>query len=157
MSDKITTSVQPQGPTEPTGEEARPGTLSRLVGRMVGGQRKARALLASLFLVIALIGLVLIPYATGRGMNVITEMGPKEELFDFVLIGFVAGGVYLVFSFFARYGLLNHTTLTLPVSSPTIASVLRLPPGLVSFACHTLAIIVCSSPSLSCDIDVLWL
>jgi hypothetical protein len=78
MSDKITTSAQPQGPTEPTGEEARPGTLTRLVGRMVGGPRKWRALLASAFLVVALIGLILIPYATGRGMNVITEMGSEE-------------------------------------------------------------------------------
>ena len=35
-------------------------------------------------------------------MNVITEMGSKDDLADFVLLGFVAGAVYLVFSFVAN-------------------------------------------------------
>jgi len=102
MSDKVTDAAQPQGPTEPTGEEGRPGTITRLVGLMIGGQRTWRAIVGALLLVVALLGLVTIPYATGRGMNVITEMGSKDDLADFVLLGFVAGVVYLLFSFFAN-------------------------------------------------------
>ncbi|MDX2381947.1 MAG: ABC transporter transmembrane domain-containing protein, partial [Acidimicrobiia bacterium] len=103
MSDKkITTAAQPQGPTEPTGEDAPPGTIGRLVGRMIGGPQKWRATVAALLLLIALVGLVTIPYATGRGMNVITEMGSKDDLADFVLLGFVAAVVYLFFSYIAN-------------------------------------------------------
>ena len=102
MTDKITDSAQPQGPIEWKGEDAKPGTLYRLVVRMIGGQNKGRAALATLFLVIALAALVLLPYATGRGMNVITEQGSTDELWDFVLLGFIAGGVYLLFSFLAN-------------------------------------------------------
>jgi ATP-binding cassette subfamily B protein len=102
MSDKVTDAAQPQGPTEPTGEEGRPGTIARLVGLMIGGQRTWRAIVGALLLVVALLGLVTIPYATGRGMNVITEMGSNDDLADFVLLGFVAGVVYLLFSFFAN-------------------------------------------------------
>jgi len=101
-AEKITDSAQPQGPIEFTGEEGQPGTISRLVGRMIGGPRKWRAVLAALFLVVALVGLITIPYATGRGMNVITELGSKDDLADYVLIGFVAGAVYLFFSYLAN-------------------------------------------------------
>jgi ATP-binding cassette subfamily B protein len=103
MSDeKITTSAQPQGPSEPTGEDAQPGTIPRLVGLMLGGPRKWRAALAALLLALAMVGLITIPYATGRGMNVITDMGSQDDLTDFVLLGFVGGGVYLFFSFIAN-------------------------------------------------------
>ncbi|MDJ0792152.1 MAG: ABC transporter ATP-binding protein [Acidimicrobiia bacterium] len=102
MSDKITTSAQPQGPIEPTGEPGKASTLSRLVGRMIGGSHKGRTALATLFLVIALAALVTIPYATGRGMNVITEQGSTDELWDWVLLGFFAGGVYLLASYLAN-------------------------------------------------------
>jgi ATP-binding cassette subfamily B protein len=103
MSDeKIVNSDQPQGPGEPTGDDAQPATIARLVGQMIGGPRKLRATVAALMLVIALLGLILIPYATGRGMNVITETGSKDDLADFVLLGFIAGAVYLFFSYLAN-------------------------------------------------------
>ena len=100
--EKITDAAQPQGPTGVSGDEGESGTIARLVGRMIGGPRKWSAMLAALFLVIALAGLVTIPYATGEGMNVITEKGSQDELSDFVLLGFIAGGVYLLFSFIAN-------------------------------------------------------
>jgi ATP-binding cassette subfamily B protein len=100
--DKITTSAEPQGPIEFTGEEGKPGTIARLVGRMVGGPKKGRATLAALLLVVALAGLVVVPYATGQGMNVITEMGSQDDLARYVLIGFIASAVYLLFSFIAN-------------------------------------------------------
>ena len=102
MSDEITTSAQPQGPTEPTGEQGKAGTISRLVNRMIGGPRRGRAGVGTALLVIAIAALVVIPYATGRGMNVITEQGSTDDLRRFALIGFAAGGIYLLFSFFAN-------------------------------------------------------
>ena len=102
MSDAITDAAQPQGPIEPQGVNAKPSTITRLVVLMVGGRRTPRALLGSALLLVALVGLVTIPYATGRGMNVITEFGSQDDLRRFALIGFAAGAVYLVFSFFAN-------------------------------------------------------
>ena len=58
--------------------------------------------LAALLLVVALAGLVVVPYATGQGMNVITEMGSQDDLARYVLIGFIASAVYLLFSFIAN-------------------------------------------------------
>ncbi|MGI9624305.1 MAG: ABC transporter ATP-binding protein [Acidimicrobiales bacterium] len=99
---KITDPTQPQGPTDIKGEGGEPGTIARLVRRMIGGPNKWAATLAALLLVVALAGLITIPYATGQGMNVITEQGSQDDLADYVLLGFVAGAVYLFFSFIAN-------------------------------------------------------
>lgn len=102
MSDKITDTAHPQGPIEPMGTDVQSGPLARLIRLMVGGPRLPRAILGAVILFVALIGLSTIPWATGEGMNVITESGSTDDLRRFALIGFAAGGVYLLFSLFAN-------------------------------------------------------
>lgn len=58
----------------------RPNTITRLVTGMIGGPRRGRTALAVGCMVIAMLGLTLIPYATGRGMNVIADGGSKDDL-----------------------------------------------------------------------------
>ncbi|MDH4115858.1 MAG: ABC transporter ATP-binding protein/permease [Acidimicrobiia bacterium] len=82
--------------------EARAGTILRLVGRMIGGPKKGRAALAVVALLISLVGLIVIPSATGRGMNVIAQGGSKSDLSVWAIVGLTAGAVYLLFSFVAN-------------------------------------------------------
>ena len=82
--------------------EADAGTILRLVGRMVGGPKRGRAALATVMLLVSLVALIVIPTATGRGMNVIAEGGPKSDLRQWALVGVVAGAAYLLFSFVAN-------------------------------------------------------
>ncbi|MGB5756163.1 MAG: ABC transporter ATP-binding protein [Acidimicrobiales bacterium] len=82
--------------------ESPSATLTRLVGRMIGGPRRSRAALAAGCLVVALVGLIVIPYATGRGMNVISEGGAKGDLTQWAIVGAVAGATYLLFSYVAN-------------------------------------------------------
>ena len=77
-------------------------TIPRLVGRMIGGPRRSRAIVAALCLAVAMVGLIVIPYATGRGMNVIAENGSKSDLTQWAIVGAVAGAVYLLFSYVAN-------------------------------------------------------
>lgn len=79
----------------------RPNTISRLVTRMIGGPRRGRTALAVGCMVIAMLGLILIPYATGRGMNVIADGGSKDDLAYWAIVGAIGGAVYLTFSFVA--------------------------------------------------------
>ena len=77
-------------------------TIPRLVGRMIGGPRRNRAAVAALCLAVAMVGLIVIPYATGRGMNVISEDGSKGDLTQWAVVGAIAGAVYLLFSYVAN-------------------------------------------------------
>ena len=52
-------------------------------------------------MIIAMLGLILIPYATGRGMNVIADGGSKDDLARWAITGAIGGAVYLAFSFVA--------------------------------------------------------
>ncbi|MGB0436506.1 MAG: ABC transporter ATP-binding protein [Mycobacterium sp.] len=79
----------------------RPNTITRLVTRMIGGPRRGRTALAVGCMVIAMLGLILIPYATGRGMNVIADGGSKDDLAYWAIVGAIGGAVYLTFSFVA--------------------------------------------------------
>ncbi len=97
-----TESRHPQGPTAPAEVEFQSDTISRLVRIMIGGQRRVRAATAALALVVAILGLIAIPFATGQGMNVIGEGGAPEDLARWALVGAVAGAVYLSFSFLAN-------------------------------------------------------
>jgi ABC-type multidrug transport system fused ATPase/permease subunit len=81
---------------------SRSKSIPRLVTRMIGGPRRVRAATAAGFLAAAMIGLIVIPYATGRGMNVISDGGTKGDLRQWVVVGAVAGAVYLLFSFVAN-------------------------------------------------------
>ena len=95
-------SSQPQGPTAIGDLELRPNTLSRLVTRMIGGPRRTRAIVAAGLLLVALLGLTAIPFATGHGMNIISEAGSRSDLTEWAVIGAIAGAVYLFFSFIAN-------------------------------------------------------
>ncbi len=79
----------------------RRSALVRLVKRMTGGPHRLHTAAAVTCSVIAVIGLIVIPYATGRGMNVIAGGGSREDLTYWVLIGLAGGAVYLGFSFIA--------------------------------------------------------
>ncbi|MCP4306623.1 MAG: ABC transporter ATP-binding protein [bacterium] len=74
-------------------------TLKRLLGFMIGGPNRSKFAMGVLLRVVALAGLTVIPWTTGRAMNVITEFGGTDELRSWALIGLVAGAIYLVFSF----------------------------------------------------------
>ncbi len=76
-----------------------PSTIVRLVKRMTGGPHRLQTALATVFMVIAMVGLIVIPYATGRGMNVIAQGGSKDDLGYWVVVGVIGGAVYLLFSF----------------------------------------------------------
>jgi len=81
--------------------EYRPETIPRILGYMVPRERRGRFAVAVLLRVVALVGLVAIPFVTGQGMNVITEGGDASDLDKWAIIGLIAGVVYLVFSFLA--------------------------------------------------------
>ncbi len=83
--------------------EPRPkrNTMGRLITRMIGGPHRARAASAAGLMVVSMLGLVVIPYATGRGMNVIAGGGTKSDLAHWVIVGAVGGAIYLSFSFVA--------------------------------------------------------
>ena len=143
MSAEATTSEhqQPQGPTAVGDLELQPDTLSRLVRLMIGGANRGRAAAAALMLLIALLGLIVIPYATGRGMNVISEDGSTDDLAQWAVLGFLAGAVYLFFSFFANrmfaklaaqalYGV--QTSMFNNVQSLSMGFFFRNPPGELS-------------------------
>ena len=72
----------------------------RLLGNMLGGESRSKALVATASRIIALLGLAAIPFVTGEAMNVISVPdGTQTELTRWVVIGVAAGFVYLVFSF----------------------------------------------------------
>jgi len=98
----VKSDAQPQLPTGIEELELRPKTLARLVRLMIGGPRRSRFLAASGLLAIALIGLTVVPFATGQGMNVIAENGTKSDLNRWALTGAIAAAVYLLFSFVAN-------------------------------------------------------
>ena len=81
---------------------SRSRTIPRLVRRMIGGPRRTRAMVAASCLAVAMIGLIVIPYATGRGMNVIAENGPRSDLTHWAVVGAIAGAVYLLLSYVAN-------------------------------------------------------
>jgi ATP-binding cassette subfamily B protein len=76
-----------------------PSTLARLLDYMVGGDQRGRFILGAIARLVALLGLIALPFVTGQGMNVITEGGAVDELTRWAIYGAIAGVVYLVFSF----------------------------------------------------------
>ena len=81
--------------------ELEPDTIGRLVRMMVGGDRRARFAVGVAVQLVGLCGLMLLPYVTGRGMNIIAEDGSKNDLTSWVFVGVAAGALFIVFSFFA--------------------------------------------------------
>jgi len=84
-------------PEEP---EVSPNTTQRLLNYMVSGDERPTAILATMARIVALAGLILLPFVTGKGMDVMaSEDGTTQQLTRWFVIGVVAGAVYLTFSF----------------------------------------------------------
>jgi ATP-binding cassette subfamily B protein len=88
----------------------------RLVGTMVGEGHTAKFVLGMVLLVIAIGGLVALPFVSGEAINVISAKGTMSDLTGWIVAGLVAAAVYLVTSFFAERimaGLATGATYTL--------------------------------------------
>ncbi len=76
------------------------GTLSRLLAYMIGGEQRPKFILGTVTRVIALLGLIALPYITGEGMNEISDPnGSADVLTRWAIYGVIAGVFYLTFSF----------------------------------------------------------
>ena len=77
--------------------------IARLFDYMAGEDKRSKFILALIVRVIALIGLVAIPFLTGQAINVISDPnGTTAALQRWVIIAAIAGVIYLVMSFFAE-------------------------------------------------------
>ena len=77
--------------------------IARLFDYMAGEDKRSKFILALIVRVIALIGLVAIPFLTGQAINVISDPnGTTAALQGWVIIAAIAGVIYLVMSFFAE-------------------------------------------------------
>jgi ATP-binding cassette subfamily B protein len=84
--------------------------LRRLLGYMTGGKARSKFIMGIIMRLIALLGLVAMPYITGQAMNILDSNGSAEELINWVVYGFIAGIVYLIFSLFADRTFANLAT-----------------------------------------------
>jgi ATP-binding cassette subfamily B protein len=70
---------------------------------MTGGENRSKFIGGLVLRVIGLLGLVALPFFTGQAINVLSEPGgTTEELQTWVILAFIAGLIFLVFSFFAE-------------------------------------------------------
>ena len=77
--------------------------ITRLFEYMAGKDERSKFILALIIRVIALLGLIAMPFVTGEAINVINDpTGATAGLQRLVTIGVIAGAVYLVMSFFAE-------------------------------------------------------
>ncbi|MEA3439419.1 MAG: ABC transporter ATP-binding protein [Chloroflexota bacterium] len=77
--------------------------IGRLFDYMAGKDERSKFILALIVRVIALVGLVAIPFLTGQAINVVSDPnGTTAALQQWVIIAVIAGAVYLVMSFFAE-------------------------------------------------------
>ena len=75
---------------------------SRLIGTMIGDGHTARFVLGMVLLIIAIAGLVMLPFVSGEAINVISAKGTMSDLTGWIVTGLIAAAVYLVTSFFAE-------------------------------------------------------
>ena len=77
--------------------------LRRLVDYMAGGEARGRFAIATVLRVIAIVGLITIPYFTGQAINVIGDPnGTVAELQQWVIAAIVAACVFMLFSLLAE-------------------------------------------------------
>jgi len=77
--------------------------IARLFDYMAGEKERSRFIWALIIRVIALTGLIAIPFLTGQAINVLSDPnGTTAALQRWVIIAVVAAVVYLVMSFFAE-------------------------------------------------------
>ncbi len=93
-----------RAPEKPPDSGAKDATqyASRLIGTMVGDGHTAMFVLGMVLLVIAIGGLVTLPFVSGEAINVISAKGSLDDLSGWIVAGLVAAAVYLVTSFFAE-------------------------------------------------------
>jgi ATP-binding cassette subfamily B protein len=77
--------------------------IARLFNYMAGEDERSKFILALIVRVIALVGLIAIPFLIGQAINVLSDPnGTVAELQRWVVIAAIAGVIYLVMSFFAE-------------------------------------------------------
>lgn len=77
--------------------------ISKLMNYMAGGTKRAKFILAVVVRVIALIGLICLPFLTGEAINVLQNPdGSVAELQRWVIYALISGGVFIVMTFFAE-------------------------------------------------------
>jgi ABC-type multidrug transport system fused ATPase/permease subunit len=77
--------------------------ISKLMNYMAGWTKRAKFILAVVVRVIALIGLIFLPFLTGEAINVLqNQNGSVAELQRWVIYALTAGGVFIVMTFFAE-------------------------------------------------------
>ncbi len=77
--------------------------ISQLLDYMAGGERRAKFIVAIIVRVIALGGLLALPFLTGEAINVLQEPGGNvAELQRWIVYALIAGAIFLVMTFFAE-------------------------------------------------------
>ncbi|MFL7892518.1 MAG: ABC transporter ATP-binding protein [Anaerolineales bacterium] len=77
--------------------------ISMLLNYMAGGEKRAKFTLAVIVRIIALLGLISLPFLTGQAINVLQNPGGTiAELQGWVIYALIAGGVFLVMTLFAE-------------------------------------------------------
>jgi ATP-binding cassette subfamily B protein len=77
--------------------------LRRLMHYMTSGEKRGKFILAMVIRVVALLGMVVIPFMTGQAINEIsTPGGTVAELYRWLTYAFIAAAVYLIMSFIAE-------------------------------------------------------
>jgi ABC-type multidrug transport system fused ATPase/permease subunit len=77
--------------------------ISKLMNYMAGETKRAKFILAVVVRVIALIGLICLPFLTGEAINVLQNPnGSVAELQSWVIYALIAGGVFIVMTFLAE-------------------------------------------------------
>ncbi len=100
MTTATRTMDKPQNVASADQPDISPSTLSRLLAYMIGGELRPKFIFGTIARIVALLGLITLPYITGQGMNVISDPnGSVEVLSRWALYGTIAGIVYLTFSF----------------------------------------------------------
>ena len=77
--------------------------ISRLLDYMIGGENTGRFYLGIILRVVSLLGLIALPTITGQALNTVSSPdGTVEQLTTWFIAALIAGGIFLVFSFFAE-------------------------------------------------------
>jgi len=75
-------------------------TIARLLDYMIGGEQRPKFFLGVAMRIIALLGLIALPFITGKGMDVLNNSNSQiSQLTYWVRLGVIAGAIYLIFSY----------------------------------------------------------
>ena len=111
MSDKDKNNIKP--PTEVDEAKGVGQILGRLVGYMTGGDARPKFIVALIVRIVGLLGLIALPFCTGQAINVVSEGGDLSQLWTWVVIAAIAGGIYIGLSIVAERGFADLATQAL--------------------------------------------